>query len=157
MKAKLFPVLVLLVSLFSCNEEDLSPEAKIHGSYQSITEGSGAWGIGRFDYVNTFDFKSDGTFYREDVTRNPGSDEMLGYRMYGSGTYTITDGKVKILYDEMYILNVADVNHWPKEGLRLTETDGNFEDYAILENYAKLEFICPPNADCAPWSYIKID
>jgi hypothetical protein len=156
MKAKLFPVLILLISLFSCNEEDLTPEAKLQGSYQSVTEVSGAWGAGRFDYVNTFDFRSDGTFYREDVTRNPGSDEVLGHRMYGSGTYTVIDGIVKILYDELYVMNVVDVNYWPKEGLILTETDGNYEDYSILENYKKLEYVCPPNAFCISLPYIKV-
>jgi hypothetical protein len=76
--------------------------------------------------------------------------------MYGSGTYVVVDGTVKILYDELYIMNVMDVNYWPKEGLILTETDGNYEDYSILENYKKLEYVCPPNAFCISLPYIKV-
>lgn len=85
MKAKLFPILVLLVGLYSCNEEDLSPEAQVQGKYEWIYRDNQAWSDDLFDYVNTFELRSDGTFLREDVTRNLNSDEVLGYRSYGSG------------------------------------------------------------------------
>jgi hypothetical protein len=157
-KAKLFPVLLLLVVFFSCNEEDLSPEAQVQGKYELIYQDNQGWSDDLFDYVNTFELRSDGTFHREDVTRNLDSDEVLGYRSYGSGTYTLADGEVTFVYEELYIMGVADINYLPKDSLiSYGQTDFS-ESYSILENYKRLEYICLPNSGCGePQAYTRID
>ncbi|OOG77476.1 hypothetical protein [Algoriphagus sp. A40] len=158
MKAKLFPILLLLISLFGCNDENLSPEAKVRGSYESVFRGSGSWGFGLYDFVNTFHLRADGGFYREGVTKDAESGDLLGYTNYASGTYTISDGVVSLYYDEFYSMGIADIDFIPKEELTTYEIEGYFEQYAVSENYKQLESICPSNANCgAPQVYTRID
>ncbi|HSF52414.1 MAG TPA: hypothetical protein VLA71_01610 [Algoriphagus sp.] len=148
MKAKLFPILLLLISLFGCNDENLSPEARIQGRYEYLYQSDQSWGEGLKDYSNTIELRRDGTFYREEVTRNIGSDEMLGYRGYGSGTYTISEGKVELHHEEIYVMGIADLNYVPKSDLMKMELSELPQSYTILNNYTELEYVCPINALC---------
>jgi hypothetical protein len=158
MKAKLFPILVLLVGLYSCNEEDLSPEAQVQGKYEWIYQDNQAWSDDLFDYVNTFELRSDGTFLRENVTKNLNSEEVLGYRSYGSGTYIIAEGAVTFLYEELYLMGVADSNYLPKDSLISHGQTKYSVSYKILDNYKRLEYICLPGANCgAQQAYTRVD
>lgn len=158
MKAKLIPILVLFISLFSCNDEELSPEAKIRGTYEFIYEINQSGGQSLQDFARTIELRVDGTFYKEDVTRNISSGEVLGYRGYSSGTYTIEDGKVELLHEEVYSRNQADLKYVPKEELQKSGLDGYSEMYTILNNYSELEVVCPSLAYCGVLHiYKKLD
>jgi hypothetical protein len=158
MKAKLLPVLLLLLGLFSCNEEDQSPEAKVQGAYEWVYQDNQGWSDDLFDYVNTFELRSDGTFYREDVTKNLDSDEVLGYRAYGKGTYSIADRVVTLVYDDLYTMAVADLNYLPKDQLTLVEWEHPGDSFRIVGDYTQLEQFCLPNANCAgPTIYTRVD
>lgn|SRR5690606_30573424 len=158
MKAKLLPVLLLLLGLFSCNEEDPSPESKVQGAYEWVYQDNQSWSNDLFDYVNTFELKPDGTFYREDVTKNLDSDEVLGYRAYGKGTYSIVDRVVTFVYDDLYIMAVADLNYLPKDQLTLVEWEHPADSFRIVGDYTQLEQFCLPNANCAsPIIYSRVD
>jgi len=148
MKAKLFPVLLLLISLFGCNEEDLSPKARVQGTYEFLYEINQSGGQGLQNFARTIELRADGTFFKQDITRNISSGEVLGYRGYSSGTYTIEDGKVKLQHEEIYSRYLADLNYVPKEELQNSGLDGYFELYTILNNYSELEVVCPSLAYC---------
>lgn len=158
MKAKLSPILFLIFGLFSCNGEDLIPEAKIQGKYEFLYEINQSGGQGLQDFARIIELKADGTFYKENVTRNISSGEVLGYRGYSSGIYTIEDGKVELLHEEVYSRNQADLNYVPKEELPKSELDGYSEMYTILNNYSGLEVVCPSLGYCGELHiYKKID
>ena len=154
MKAKLFPVLVLILALFSCNDEDLSPESRVQGAYEYVYQFNQGWGDELFDYVDRIELKSDGSFYKENVTKNLDSDDVLGYRGYSSGTFTVSEGIVTLHFDEVHYMTVADVNYLPKDQLTLL-ADASDMHYKVLENYSQLEFICPSNALCGTLSIFE--
>ncbi|WP_339877135.1 hypothetical protein [uncultured Algoriphagus sp.] len=157
MKNKLLPFVALALIIFSCKDvEEPSPNSQIEGKYVSTTE------IERtgetLDLVNTIELNSDGTFYSENYTTEGGNDNILGYRSYYHGTYTIVDGKVTLRWQDNYGMNFFDIYYLPKADLILTEGSDFYSDYLIQENYTQLSFICPPNANCSPSiPYIKID
>lgn len=156
MKTKLFPVLLLLISLFGCNDE--SPEARIRGGYESVFRGSGSWGVGLYDFVNTVHLRADGGFYWEGVTKDAESGDLLGYTSYARGTYALSEGVVSLYYDEYYSMGIADIDFMPKEELTFHEMEGYSQQYAVSDNYKQLESICPFNADCGPPQiYTRID
>ena len=159
MKAKLFPALLLLISLFGCNEEDLSPEAKIQGTYERLLLVNDPSGEKKFDFYDTYELRSDGTFYREDVTRNVGSDEVLGFRTFANGTYTLSDGVVTFHYEDFSSMQIEDIPYLPKEQLTFSDLRDFSDQYKILNNYMQLEYICPSNAMCSSFipAYTKIN
>ena len=116
------------------------------------------WGEDSFRFVNRIQFNSDGTVTGEDYTTEVDSDDILGYRGYFTGTYTIVDGEVTISYDELYYMNMMDVSYIPKEDLVLWEGTYTYLEYRIAEDYSNLSLICPPNANCAgTLTYKRID
>ncbi|SEG38641.1 hypothetical protein [Algoriphagus boritolerans] len=160
MKAKLLPILMLLFGLISCNDEDFSPEAKIQGTFELVLSViNQSTDEIEFDFYNTYELRSDGTFYREDVTRNVGSDEVLGFRTYGDGTYTISDEIVTFQYENFYSMQIEDIPYLPKDQLTFSESGKNSDQYRVLNNYTQLEYICPSNALCSSIipPYTKID
>lgn len=165
MKAKLFPILLLCLGLFSCNDEDPSPEAKVQGTYVSLLTGRSGSGEEEFDFYDSFELRSDGTFYQEDATRNVDSDEALGYRTIANGTYTISDGVVTLHYEDFYSMQIEDVPYLPKDQLTFSDMRGyinpfgNIYQYRVLNNYTQLQYICPSNALCSSNLpiYTKID
>jgi hypothetical protein len=158
MKTKLFPVLMLLLALFSCNEDDLSPEAKVQGAFENIYQSNQAWSDDLFEYVDRIELKSDGSFYMEDVTKNLDTEDVLGYRRYGHGTFTISEGIVTLHYEDSYIMGIEDINYLPKDQLVVFEGEMISEQFTVLENYTQLEYRCPSNAFCGTLPiYEKID
>lgn len=158
MNAKLFPVLLLLLIYSSCSDEDSSPEAKVQGTYESLLTGSSGSHEEKFDFYDTFELRSDGTFYREDVTRKVGLDEVLGFRTIANGTYTISDGIVSFHYENFYSKQIEDLPYFPKDQLNFSDSWDYPDHYRVLNNYTQLEYICPSNAMCG-WlpNYTKID
>ncbi|PZX60379.1 hypothetical protein LV84_00655 [Algoriphagus ratkowskyi] len=149
MKTKLFPLFALFFILFSCKDDDeISPNAKIEGKYRYSSEGNMSWIDKTFNFVDVMEFKSDGTVTGESYTTDLGSDKILGYRGYFSGTYSIVNGKVTITYQESYHMNIEDVNYLPKADLTLSSVDDYYSDFSIAEDYSALSFICPSNAFC---------
>lgn len=149
MKTNLLSLIVLIVVIFSCKDvEEPSPNARLEGTYEYKSEGNMGWGDNKFNFVNLLKFKSDGTVSGEEYTTEIGSDEILGYRGYFLGTYTITDGKVTISYDKSYSMGIADINYMAKEELTLYEGTIYRVDYSIAADYSQLSYICPPNAFC---------
>lgn len=156
---------MLFLALFSCHE-DHNPEKKITGTYESLLTGrSGGWIDKEFDFSDTFEFRSDGTFYQEDVTRTVGTDEVLGFRTVANGTYTISDGVVTLHYEDFYSMQIEDVPYLPKDQLTFSDMRdyvnpfGNIYQYRVLTNYTQLQYICPSNANCTSTLpvYTKID
>ncbi|WP_339699498.1 hypothetical protein [Algoriphagus aquimarinus] len=157
MKTKLLPLFALFVILFSCkDDEEISPNAKIEGKYVSSVEIETSGD--KLDLVNTLEFNSDGTFYAENYTTETGKDEILGYRSYYNGTYSIIDGKVTLQWQDYYTMNFFDIYYLPKADLTLSDGMDYSSNYDINENYTQLSFICPPNAYCiASAPYVKIN
>lgn len=121
----------------------------IQGKYEFLLyQDDQSRGQGLQDFARTIELKSDGTFYKEDITRNISSGEVLGYRGYSSGIYTIEDGKVKLLLDEIFSRNQADLAYVSKEELQKSAFDGYSELYTILNNFSALEVVCPSLAFC---------
>ncbi|PZX56513.1 hypothetical protein [Algoriphagus chordae] len=147
MKTQLLPLIALLLILFSCKDvEEPSPNSRIEGKYVSTVEIEMTGG--KLDLVNTLNLKSDGTFYAENYTTEAGKDEILGYRSYFNGTYTIVDEKVTLEWKESYTMNFFDIYYMPKADLTLSDGNEFIADYAIEEDYTQLSFMCPPNAFC---------
>ncbi|SFB20997.1 hypothetical protein [Algoriphagus aquimarinus] len=159
MKTKLLPLFALFFILFSCNDDDeISPNAKIEGKYRYNSEGNMSWIDKTFNFVDVMEFKSDGTVTGESYTTDLGSDTILGYRGYFSGSYTIIEGKVTITYSKSYHMGVEDVNYIPKEELIQSQEEGYTSDYVNSEDYSQLSFICPSNAYCTFLPvYVKVN
>lgn len=157
MKSKLLPLFALALLIFSCKDvEEPSPNSRIEGKYVSTVEIEMTGG--KLDLVNTLDLKSDGTFSSENYTTKADEDDILGYRSYYNGTYTIVDGKVTLRWQDYYTMNFFDIYYMSKADLTLSEGSGFNSDYLIEENYTQLSFICPPNAYCtASTPYVKIN
>lgn len=159
MKTNLLSLFVLIVVISSCKDvEEVSPNTRLEGVYEYKSEGNMGWGDNKFNFVNLLKFKSDGTVTGEEYTTEIGSDEILGYRGYFLGTYTISKGKVNISYDKSYNMGIADINYMAKEDLTLYEGTVNSVDYSIAADYSQLSYICPPNAFCiAALIYNRMD
>jgi hypothetical protein len=157
MKTQLFPLIALVLVIFSCKDvEGPSPNSRIEGKYVSTVEIETTGG--KLDLVNTLNLKSDGTFYAENYTTEAGKDEILGYRSYFNGTYTIVDEKVTLEWKESYTMNFFDIYYMPKADLTLSGGNEFIADYAIELDFTQLSFICPPNAYCTiSTPYIKIN
>lgn len=147
----------LLLIIFSCKDDDeISPNAKIEGKYVSTVEIEAS--VGKLDLVNTLDLKSDGTFYAENYTTEAGKDDILGYRSYFNGTYTIIGEKVTFEWKKSYTMNFYDIYYMPKADLKLSDGNEFNAEYAIELDFTQLTFICPPNAYCATSTpYVKIN
>ena len=158
MKKFNFLILAIPFLFSSCADEEPSPEAKITGIYERITQGNLGWGSEQFDFLGTLEFKNDGTFTFEEVTKNIGGDEILGYRAYGQGTYTIENNKVTIVKNEAYVLGVEDSNYQPKSELILSQFDPpSFMIFGITEDYKILTSGCGPNELCLVLTYNRIE
>ncbi|WPR75833.1 lipocalin family protein [Algoriphagus sp. NG3] len=159
MKAKLLPLIALAMLLFSCKDvADPSPNLRIEGMYERNSEGNLGWGEGKFSFVDQLEFKSNGTVSGESYTTEIGSEEILGYRAYFLGTYSIEDGKVVISYDDSYHMGTADINYMPKEELTFYGETDFIMEYAVVEDYSELFEICPFNAACLePVPYMRVD
>lgn len=159
MKKKLFPFIVLAITIFSCKDvADPSPNLRIEGTYERTSEGNMGWGEAMFNFVDLLEFKSDGTVRGESYTTEIGSEEILGFREYFSGTYSVADGKVTISYNESFHMGIADINYMPKEELTLSQGTGLSNEYAIAEDYSELIYICPFNAACmVTLPYVRVD
>lgn len=159
MKTRLLPLVALVMLLFSCKDvEEPSPNLRIEGAYERTSQGNMGWGEDMFNFVDLLEFKSDGTVSGKSYTTEIGSEEILGYRAYFSGVYSIVDGKVAISYNESYQMGMADVNYMPKEGLTLYERADYSEEYAVDDDYSELTYICPFNAACmVPVPYVRVD
>lgn len=158
MKKYILLILVIPILFSSCADEEPSPESKITGIYERITQGNLGWGSEQFDFVGTLDFKNDGTFTFEEVTKNIGGDEILGYRAYGYGTYTIENNKVTIVKNEAYAQGVADSNYQPKSELVLYQFDPpNSLIFGITEDYKTLTSGCGPLENCLVLTYTRVE
>ena len=159
MKNKLLPFVALALFIFSCNDvEEPSPNSQIEGVYEYVSEGNMGWGDEIFEFVELMEFHSDGTLTGESYTTEVGSDVILGYRGYFSGTYVISEGIVTISYGKSYHMAVEDINYLPKEDLVLSENTDFTAEYGITEDYSELESICSIYAICTgTTSYMRID
>jgi hypothetical protein len=117
MKKYILLILAIPFLFSSCSDEEPSPEAKITGIYERIIQGNDEWGSNLSDFVSTIHFKIDGTFTMDEVTKDVGGDIVLGYRSYGNGTYTIVEDELTIVYNELFIMGLADANYQPKNDL----------------------------------------
>ncbi|SFB20978.1 hypothetical protein [Algoriphagus aquimarinus] len=150
MKTRLLPLVSLFLIIFSCKDvEEPSPNSRIEGTYEFTSQGNKGWGDVKYNFVDLLEFKSNGIVSGESYTTEIGSDEILGYRGYFSGTYMISEGVLTISYDELYYMNLMDANFSPKEDLVVSEGADSSLEYRIAEDYSNLSFICPPYANCA--------
>ncbi len=144
-KLLLFPLMLFIV--ISCkNEDEINPNSQLQGNWEYKLENVG--NNYELDFVNTLEFKNDGTVYGEAFTTNSETDQILGYRYYFNGTYEIEDGKVIISEKETFQNVFMDTFYVPKEELIYLEEDLGTESYLIIEDFTKLQIICPPNANC---------
>jgi hypothetical protein len=158
MKAKLIPILLFAVALFSCDEENPRLEAQIAGKYEFAYEDDQTWGGGVKDFVSTIELRADGTYYREEVTKELDSEEVLGYRGYSNGTYTIAETTVELISGESYTMDVEDLNYVPKEDLAKVEPEESSHSFTILGDFSGLEYVCPSNAFCGSLPvYTRLD
>lgn len=153
MKQQLLFTAILLLTIFSCkNDDEINPNNKLEGKWEFKMEKVG--NNYELDFVNTLEFKVDGTVYGEGYTINSGTDQILGYRYYFNGKYTVEDGKVIINQKETFQNIFMDTFYSPKEDLIYLEEDMGSDSYLIKENYTKLQAICPPNANCVFMEYV---
>lgn len=155
MKSRIPTLFALIFILFSCKEdEELTPIAKLQGKYETPVA---ALGFAPYIYVNSLEFKSDGTVYGEGTTLNVKTKELLGYRYYSNGTYTVIDGIVTVKYQDFYDLGIADIEFMEKD--KLMDNDGiETDDYAIQEDYTQLNYICSTFPNCGILQlYTKIE
>jgi len=158
MKAKLLAIFALVIVLSSCRDvEELPPNVLIEGTFQSNAEVGAGWGTGKFNYENTLKFNSNGTVYAEGVTKDLETGEVLGYRFYYTGTFSIVDENVQIIPDEYFHMNVADIDYLPKEDLLSHQEVVYTENYNIAENFTKLTYFCPDNECGTGIPYFKLD
>ncbi|WP_192085967.1 lipocalin family protein [Algoriphagus sp. Y33] len=159
MKPKLLPLLAILLVFFSCNDvTEVSPNIRISGVYESTREAALGDGETKYDLVDKLIFKADGTFTGENITLSGGTDEILGYRAVYSGTYTVSEQKVAITYEDPLEINMRDIYYIPKDALTLMEGVSYSLEYAVSDSYSRLSIICPEFAKCAPpVPYIKVD
>lgn len=158
MRTKLLTLITIATLFFSCKEvEDPSPNSKIEGNYKHIFEGNLGWGSENFRLISILKFNSDGTVNGEHFTTKLDSDEVLGYRGYFSGLYSVSKDKVTISYDESYIMGIPDIYYMPKEELIFNQNEGYSIEYYISEDYSQLSSSkgCQPNDNCATIVFVK--
>lgn len=147
MKYKLLIASALLLSLFSCkDDQEISPMNELNGEWEFTMEKVG--NDYELDFVDRLVFKPDGEVYGEGLTTNTGTDQLLGYRYYFNGKYEVADGKVIIKEREMFNNVMMDSFFSPKDELIYLEEDYGSDSYLIKGNYSELQIICPPNANC---------
>lgn len=158
MKSRIPTLFALIFILFSCKEdEELTPSAKLQGKYESSAELPSSWGFTNYIYVNSLEFKSDGTVYGEGTTLNIETEELLGYRYYINGTYTVIDGIVTVKYQDFYSMGIADIEFMEKDKLMAIDDIENGV-YAIQEDYTQLNYMCSTFPDCGIMQlYIKVE
>lgn len=160
MKTKFLAFFLLTTFVFSCKDvEEPSPDSRIEGTYEFTIEGNFGWEDKNYRLVNILQFKSDGTVNGENYTTEIGSDDILGYRGYFFGLYSISEGKVTISYDEAYRMGIEDITYMPKESLTLMQNEGYSVDYFISDDYSRLSssYSCQPNENCAMIVYVRVD
>ncbi|SFT98036.1 hypothetical protein SAMN04489724_3131 [Algoriphagus locisalis] len=159
MKIKLLPLIALALIIFSCKDvEEPSPNSQIEGVFLSSYEGNNAWINKKFNFVDLMKFNSNGTVTGESYTTELNSDEILGYRGYFSGSYSIKEGKVIVSYGELFHLGIEDVNYLPKEDLVLSEPTDFTSEYGIEEDYSELVTICSIYSICnGTSSYVRVE
>ncbi|EAZ83067.1 hypothetical protein ALPR1_12640 [Algoriphagus machipongonensis] len=160
LKTNLLAFILIATLIFSCKDVgEPSPNSRIEGTYQHSLQGKFGWEDKEYRYVNILKFKPDGTVNGENYTTEVGSDEILGYRGYFSGFYSISEGKVTISYDEIYRLDYTDITYVAKESLSLIQNEDNSVEYFISEDFSKLfsSKSCQPNENCAIFVYEKVD
>lgn len=157
MKTKLLPLLALFLIFFSCKEdEEVTPVSKIQGSYESVIKIVDASGD-EFNFVDRITLNLDGTASGEYYTSKVGSNDVLGYRGYFSGTYAILDQIVTISYEEYYFLQAEGVSYLPKNELTKSEDVDQNVEYIVKKDYSELNYNCPPNAYCVAQPYFKVN
>ncbi|MBN7816508.1 hypothetical protein [Algoriphagus pacificus] len=156
MKPQLLLLSILLLTVFSCkSEDDINPENKILGLYEFKLEKVG--NNYELDFVNTLDFKSDGTVYGEAFTTKAGTNEVLGYRYYFNGIYEIKNDKVSISDIESFHSIFMDTFYSPKSDLVNLDEGMAPEEYLIKDEFQTLQIVCPANANCFNMEFKKIN
>ena len=156
MKQNLLFTGLLLFFAFGCNkEDDIIPSNQLQGKYEFKLEKVG--NNYEMDFVNTLDFKSDGTVYGEAFTTKAGTEEVLGYRYYFNGEYEIEDEKVTITSTESFHNNLMDTFFAPKRDLVYEEGGMASEEYFIKDEFQTLQIICPANVNCLNVVYKKLN
>lgn len=156
MKLKLFIAGALLLSLFSCkDDQEITPLDELQGEWKFKMEKVG--NNYELDFVDRLVFKPDGRVYGEGITTNTKTDKLLGYRYYFNGKYELVEDKVIIKDREIFNNSFTDSFFSTKDDLIYQEEDYGLVSYLIKENYSELHIICPPNANCANIIYTKIN
>ena len=156
MKQNLLVSGLLLFFAFGCSkEDDIIPTNQLEGKYEFVMEKVG--NNYELDFVNTLEFKADGSVYSEGFTTKTGTDEVLGYRFYFNGKYEIEDGKVSITGKEVFQNVFMDTFYAPKNELIYLEEWLGSENYLIKEEFKELHNICPSNANCLAAVYKRLN
>ncbi|MBN3582271.1 hypothetical protein JYB64_07710 [Algoriphagus aestuarii] len=154
MKQKLLFIGLLLFFAFGCSkEDDIIPSNQLLGKYEFIMENVG--NNYELDFVNTLEFKIDGSVYGEGFTIKSGTDQVLGYRFYFNGKYEIEEGNVIISEKEVFQNMYTDIFYAPKNEFIYLEEGMGSENYLIKSEFKELHSICPPYADCLQVIYKK--
>lgn len=154
MKIKLLLFLILSGLFYSCNQEhEMGPVNELVGSYEFKMEHVG--NHYELDFVNTLQFRSDGTVYGEGISKISGTDQQVGYRYYFYGSYKVEDGNVHISETESFRLDDEDSFFAAKSDL--VPKDGNqvWNQLLIKDHARQLQSVCSTSANCLKIIFYK--
>jgi hypothetical protein len=150
--SKLALISILFIT-FSCN---LIEKDDKNFSLQDL---HGTWELSRYQqesqlfYVNTYEFKEDGTFENRSTARQQDNKTELGYNSVTNGTYRLT-GNVLTLTGDQFLTLPEGSTEWYTALDNLIGSDWKIErEYTISLKERKsklvLEYKCAPNELCA--------
>ncbi|MCS4435913.1 hypothetical protein [Aquiflexum gelatinilyticum] len=158
--SKLALISILFIT-FSCN---LIEKDDKNFSLQDL---HGIWELSRYQqesqlfYVDTYEFKEDGTFENRSTARQQDNNMDLGYNSITNGTYRLL-GNVLTLTGDQFLTLPEGSTVWYTAPDNLVGSDWNIErEYTIAlkerKSQLQLEYKCAPNELCStsPITYFR--
>ncbi|KYG73195.1 hypothetical protein [Roseivirga echinicomitans] len=139
--------LILICALSSCDLEDTKTDTTIENlllARWANTDGNSAF---------VYTFLSDGTFWSARVITSPSTNEVVDYRYYATGVFTLEDNELSLFFQKIYEHDDSQVQYPNPTDLTLTgQTSEGFATISFKNDNQKLTFTfqpCAPNENCA--------
>jgi len=151
-------LLSLIFLTLSCNSDDNDfSKQDLHGIWE--------WRIYQEEselfYINTYEFKKDGTFDKRMTARKQDSNIDLGYNSLISGTYTLVGNRLRLTETD-FLTTPEGSTTWYTSLENLVGSDWDREiDITVSMKERKsellMDFPCPPNAFCrGPITFYRV-
>ena len=141
--------MVLICALSSCDLEDTTAD----NTNENLLLGNWANADTNSNSAFAYTFFANGTFGSARVITDPSTNEVVDYRYYATGVFTLEDNELSLFFQEIYEKNDSQVQYPNPTDLNLTgQTSEELVTIAFRNNNQKLIFTfqpCAPNENCA--------